>query len=204
MLLINCPTHLAYATEHTLLSSLSPQERERHGAYRRPADQIRFLRARASLRQLLGHWLGQAPAAIAIEADLRGKPRCTNPEAPAFNGSHSGELILLAFHATADVGVDVEQARPDLNWEPIAERWLPPAEVAALRALPGAEQAGGFLAAWCRLEARVKASGLGLGGLAFTKTDTAGAAGEAPSTARLWDVTVPTGYRAAAALQAAP
>lgn len=199
MLLLSCPPALSPEAQDTLLAGLSAAERQRHGAYRRPADQARFLLARAGLRQLLGHWLGRAPRAIAIEADLRGKPRCTNPGAPAFNGSHSGELILLAFHTTAAVGVDVEQARPHVPWEPIAERCLSPGEVAELRALPLAEQASAFLAAWCRLEAQVKATGVGLAGKGGEAPD-----GAPPPTLRLWDVGVPASYRAAVALLANP
>lgn len=200
MLLLSCPPALSPEAQDTLLAGLSAAERQRHGAYRRPADQARFLLARAGLRQLLGHWLGRAPRAIAIEADLRGKPRCTNPGAPAFNGSHSGELILLAFHTTAAVGVDVEQARPHVPWEPIAERCLSPGEVAELRALPLAEQASAFLGAWCRLEAQVKATGVGLAGKGGEAPD-----GAPPPTLRLWDVVgVPASYRAAVALLANP
>ncbi|MEB3306450.1 MAG: 4'-phosphopantetheinyl transferase superfamily protein [Cyanobacteriota bacterium] len=200
VLLLSCHPPLDTEAQNTLLASLSAEERQRHRSYLRPADQARFLQARAGLRQLLGHWLGRPPTAIAIEADSRGKPRCCHPGAPAFNGSHSGNLILLAFHATAEVGVDVEQARPHLPWEPIAERCLSPAEVAELRALPLAEQANGFLAAWCRLEARVKASGVGLGGAAEQSPPDG-----APRPAlRLWDVQVPAHYRAAAALLATP
>ena len=199
VLLLPCPLPLAPEAQATLLASLSADERLRHGAYRRPADQARFLLARAGLRQLLVHWLGRPPSAIAIEADLRGKPRCTDPGAPAFNGSHSGELILLAFHGSAEVGVDVEQARPHLPWEPIAVRCLSPGEVAELRALPLAEQASAFLTAWCRLEARVKASGVGLAGKGAEAPD-----GAPPPALRLWDVGVPEGYRAAVALLANP
>ncbi|MFM7169737.1 MAG: 4'-phosphopantetheinyl transferase family protein, partial [Cyanobium sp.] len=151
VLLLRGGAQVAAETGNQLLASLSPMEQQRHAAYRRPGDQARYLLARASLRQLLGHWLQQPAATIAIEADLLGKPRCPTAGAPAFNLSHSGDLILLAFHPTTEVGVDVEQARPNLQWERIAQRWLTPAEVAELRALPQAEQAHGFLAAWCRL-----------------------------------------------------
>ena len=199
VLLLSCPPTLAPEAQFTLLASLSADERQRHGAYRRPADKARFLLARAGLRQLLGQWLGRPPSAIAIEADLRGKPRCADPGAPALNGSHSGELILLAFHGSAEVGVDVEQARPHLPWEPIAVRCLSPGKVAELRAMPLAEQASAFLAAWCRLEARVKATGVGLAGKGGEAPD-----GAPPPTLRLWDVGVPAGYRAAVALLANP
>jgi len=138
-----------------------------------------------------------------------GKPCCVG--GPEFNLSHSGDLILLAVHQQRPVGVDVELLRPGLAWRPIAQRVLPPGEWQALEALAtaveqeAAEQeaaeaerqaAEAFLAAWCRLEARLKAQGLGLAGLDNHRqgpsADDAGL--------HLWDVAVPAGYRAAVAL----
>lgn len=181
------------------LANLSPDERQRHATYRQPADQDRFLWARAGLRQLLGRWLDQPPGRITLLSDSNGKPCCPMPGAPAFNLSHSGALILLAFHASWAVGVDVERAQPDLPWEPIARRMFTPGELMALQALPALEQASAFLATWCRLEARLKAAGLGLSGLASLRA--AEASGDGPSPALIWDVAVPSGYSAAVAMQ---
>ena len=177
-----------------LLASLAPAECQRLDALRQLADRERFLRGRAALRLLLGAWLALPPAAVPIEASPHGKPHC--PGGPAFNISHSGDLILLALHPSRPVGVDVEQARPDLDWRPIARRVLPAAEAETLERLAaGGESsaaADGFLRAWCRLEAGLKARGLGLAGL-----------GEPSAGLTLWDVAVPAGYRAAVALAAA-
>jgi hypothetical protein len=57
----------------------------------------------------------------------------------------------------------------------------------------GSAAADRFLVAWCRLEAGLKARGLGLAGL-----------GEPSAGLALWDVVVPAGYRAAVALMAHP
>jgi 4'-phosphopantetheinyl transferase len=124
---------------------------------------------------------------VPIGAGAHGKPCCDG--GPEFNLSHSGDLILLALHRERPVGVDVEQLRPGLAWRPIARRVLPPEEWQALEA----EGAEAFLAAWCRLEARLKAQGLGLAGL-----------GQPAVAVELWDVAVPLGYRAALALALAP
>ncbi|GEM_PF-852792 len=183
-----------------LLAHLTPEERQRHGAYRLPADRLRFLLGRASLRLLLGHWLRQPPNAIPLLAGPHGKPHCPSPAAPAFNVSHSGDLILLAFHPAHPVGVDVERARPDLAWEPIARRVLDPAERTALHALPAADQVPAFLVAWCRLEARLKARGVGLGGAALPQEHDPGL--EPHGSALVWEVRVPPGYAAAVALEA--
>jgi 4'-phosphopantetheinyl transferase len=186
---------LPEALRQALAASLAPAERQRLEDLRQLADRERFLRGRAALRLLLGAWLALPPAAVTIEAGPHGKPHC--PAAPPFNVSHSGDLILLALHPSRPVGVDVEQGRPDLDWRPIARRVLPPAEAEALDRLAasdgGSAAADRFLVAWCRLEAGLKARGLGLAGL-----------GEPSAGLALWDVVVPAGYRAAVALTAPP
>jgi len=195
-----------------LAASLAPAEVQRWEALRLPLDQERFLRGRGALRRLVGAWRGEPPEAVPIGAGAHGKPCCAG--GPEFNLSHSGDLILLALDGQRPVGVDVEQWRPGLAWRPIARRVLPPAEWQALEArwppldmgagamdataaaaAAEAERQGAeaFLAAWCRLEARLKAQGLGLAGLQ-----------QAEAAVEVWEVAVPIGYRAALALAPAP
>ena len=183
-----------------LAASLAPAEVQRWEALRLPEDRERFLRGRGALRRLLGAWRDEPPEAVPIGVGAHGKPCCAG--GPEFNLSHSGDLILLAVHQHRPVGVDVEQLRPGLAWRPIARRVLPPVEWQALEALATAaeqeaaeqEAAEAFLLAWCRLEARLKAQGLGLAGLGQPAT----------AAVELWDVAVPPGYRAALALASVP
>lgn len=181
---------LSAGLREALSASLAPAERQRLEAWRHEDDRERFLRGRAALRLLLAHWLGMAPQAVPLLTGPRGKPHC--PGGPAFNLSHSGDLILLALHGQRPVGVDVERERPGLNWRPIAQRVLTPAQCEALERRPAAEAAAAFLSAWCRLEAQLKARGDGLAGL-----------GRPLLAIDVWDVAAPAGYRAAAALAAA-
>jgi len=113
---------------------------------------------------------------------------------PQFNLSHSGELILLAFHARDPVGVDVERQRPDLDWRPIARRCLDPSTVESLLALPPAEAVSAFVQAWCDLEAGLKARGVGL-----AWANDGQALGMEPRLRR-WRLAVPAGYAGAVAL----
>jgi 4'-phosphopantetheinyl transferase len=192
---------LAGSLQQQLQAWLDPRERQRQLALKRPADQQRFLLARAGLRRLLGLWRGEDPARVPIASHRHGKPFC--PDGPQFNLSHSGDLILLALHPHRPVGVDVERQRLDFDWEPIARRVLPTAELAALAALPEPQRPQAFLQAWCRLEARLKARGTGLAGLERLRGE-AVMAGNHPSE-RLWDVVLPPGYRGAlACLQPQP
>lgn len=199
LLLLHRDQPLPEGQRAALALSLSPAERQRLSAYRRPADQERFLLARASLRVLLGHWLALPPAAVTFRLGPHGKPHGDQPGAPAFNLSHAGDLILLAVHASQPVGVDVERQRPELDWPAIVRRVLAPAELAQLLALPEAHQPSAFLAAWCRLEARLKARGLGLGQLQRLHAE-----GPAAPPEHLWEVAVPPGHAAALAVAALP
>lgn len=194
LLLVDCRQPLPRGAWEPLLASLSPAERECRAALRRPADRQRSLLARAGLRRLLGTWLGCSPAAVPLEAGSHGKPHC--PGGPAFNLSHSGELILLAVHPSQPVGVDVERQRPGLDWLAISRRVLPAAEWLALEGLPVEAQPAACLRAWCRLEARLKARGEGFAGLERLRAD--------PRAANVWTVLVPAGYAAAVALEPWP
>ncbi|MFN7895570.1 MAG: 4'-phosphopantetheinyl transferase family protein [Cyanobacteriota bacterium] len=123
-------------------------------------------------------------------------PKLNQPQfnQPQFNLSHSGELILLAFHARDPVGVDVERQRSDWDWRPIARRCLDPSTVESLLALAPAEAASAFVQAWCDLEAGLKARGVGLVGA------NDGQAQAMEPRLRRWRLAVPAGYAGAVAL----
>jgi 4'-phosphopantetheinyl transferase len=187
---INRCEPLSACRRETLVASLTPAERQRLEVWRHDDDRERFLRGRAALRLLLAQRLGVAPQTVPLLTGPHGKPHC--PGGPAFNLSHSGDLILLALHNQRPVGVDVERERPGLNWRPIAQRVLTPAQCEALERRSTADAPAAFLSAWCRLEAQLKARGDGLAGL-----------GRPLLGIEVWDVAVPAGYRAAAALASA-
>jgi 4'-phosphopantetheinyl transferase len=195
----NNPQMLAATAE--LEALLSCQEQQKINRLRRPEDRQRTLLGRGVLRLVLGAWLDRDPAALRFAAGPHGKPQLLHPgpsmpqgKPPQFNISHSGDLILLAFHVATPVGVDVERQQPDLNWRPIARRCLDPAQVESLLALPPAEAASAFVECWCALEAGIKAIGVGLA-----------QAREAPALAieprlRRWRLDLPAGYSGAVAL----
>jgi 4'-phosphopantetheinyl transferase len=175
---------------------LDPGERQRLGRLRGKGDGERFLLGRGALRLILGSWLGCDPAGLMLGAGPRGKPELLPPPdggelPPRFNVSHSGDLVLLGFHPRRPVGVDVEQRRPVPEWQGIARRCLPPVEWDAIGTLPQEEREPAFLAAWCRLEARLKARGMGLYGPP--------PAPEEP-VPEVWTLLLPEGYVGAAAL----
>jgi 4'-phosphopantetheinyl transferase len=196
---------------------LCARELERLALFRQAADRERFLLGRGGLRWLLGTLLDCAAAELPLSEGSHGKPELRG--GPQFNVSHAGDLVLLAVHRHWPIGVDVERERFDLDWEAIGRRVLPASELQALRQLPPALRAAGYLRAWCRLEAKLKARGDGLSGLAalaaWEETAQQEAAQEAceggahgsggPGRAAshsmpLWDLALPQGYGGAVAL----
>ena len=193
------PRVLAVSAE--LEALLSCQDRDHVNRLQRPDDRQRTLLGRGVLRVVLGAWLDRDPATLRFAAGPHGKPQLLHPgpsmpqgKPPQFNISHSGELILLAFHAAAPVGVDVERQQPDLDWRPIARRCLAPAQVDSLLSLPTAEAASAFVECWCALEAGLKARGVGL-----AQASEPHALAIEPRLRR-WRLDLPAGYGGAVAL----
>jgi len=145
---------------------LTDDERARAGRFRFEHDRARFVLTRGILRLLLGHYLGQPPASLAIRYSPAGKPSLANEPAArcfGFNVSHSHGLALLAFGETLELGVDVEFCGRNLDFHVLAERFFAGEEVSALKGLPPAEQRDAFFRCWTRKESFIKAIGQGVG-----------------------------------------
>src|SRR5215469_16877700 len=136
------------AIQSRLALLLSVEERTRLDRLRQQEDQQRFLAARSLLRTLIGAHLDMPPEHVKFDQGPFGKPFVVPfPNMPAlqFNVSHSGKLVLLAFHPVHEVGVDVEQVRPGHDFEAVARRTFPTGEYRAWAALPPQERLTGFL-----------------------------------------------------------
>lgn len=143
---------------------LAPAERARAERFRVEGARRRFVASHAALRQILGAYLGVAPASVAIAADRRGKPRLSgsrHPGGPRFNLSHSGAIALVAVSAH-EVGVDVEAVERARDADALVRRYFAPHENEAYFALPPAARPAAFLAAWTAKEAYLKGCGDGL------------------------------------------
>lgn len=145
-----------------LLETLSPDERERADRFRFDRHRRRHIVARGLLRTLLGTYTDQRPEQLRFRYGEKGKPSLATAPDVAFNLSHSGELMLLAVTAEADVGADVEVLRVIEDLESICRNFFSAAEVAALETVPAAQKPVAFLHGWTRKEAYIKAIGDGL------------------------------------------
>jgi 4'-phosphopantetheinyl transferase len=147
-----------------LLAVLSDPEGDRAARYRFDIDRRRFVIARASLREILGRYLGVGAAEIGFEYGIHGKPALAKPYSDSgirFNLSHSADIALCALARGSDVGVDVEQIQRDVNAERIAVQFFSPSERRLLAEAHDVSET--FARIWVRKEAYVKATGRGLG-----------------------------------------
>jgi len=139
---------------------IDDQERIRAARFRFARDAAHFIARRARLREIVAARTGEAPDRLSFAHGPHGKPVLANG-ALHFSLSHSHGLIMLAI-APVEVGCDIERIDPDLEWQPLAERFFSPRERRALLDLPDAQARRAFFDCWSRKEAYVKAIGLGL------------------------------------------
>jgi 4'-phosphopantetheinyl transferase len=168
---------------------LDEKERARAANFRFDRDRQLYMLGRATLRRILGAYLGIAPVDVPLRAGQHGKPELgpsLGAAALHFNVSHSGNLALYAVTRDGPVGVDVEQARfvPDLDG--VADLVLSEREKAAFSALVPTDRHAFFHSAWARKEAYLKALGDGLM-RAPTSIEFGALLGEPGETIRDWE-----------------
>ena len=143
---------------------LSASERERAERYHFDRDRNAFVISRATLRMLLGRYLGAPPADVRLAYSARGKPslHAAHGDRLDFNLSHTKDLVLYAFTTGSPLGVDVERVRAMEDQDRVAETVFSDTEMAAFSRLTGERRVQGFWNGWTRKEAFIKAVGAGL------------------------------------------
>ena len=146
-----------------LVQTLSEEEHKRAERFHFRKDRDHFIIARGVLRDILSHYIKREPEDIFFHYNDYGKPALgKNFTGLNFNVSHSGNIALYAVTCGREVGIDVEQIRPDFAEEPIAKRFFSPAEVAVFSDLAAHEKKEAFFSCWTRKEAFIKATGKGV------------------------------------------
>lgn len=142
---------------------LSIDERRRAERFRFPRDRDRFVKSRGSLRNILAAYCEEPPEHLPLVVDPFGKPFLDRPSRDLrFNLSHSGRHCLIAVTEGHEVGVDVEQLRPDFEWADVAARCFTPGEKDFVLAHPPDQRLRAFFTSWTFKEAWLKAAGTGL------------------------------------------
>ncbi|CAG1019028.1 4'-phosphopantetheinyl transferase [Burkholderiaceae bacterium] len=156
---------IANESGHGCLPLLAPDERERAVRLLDLRARHQAIVSRASLRRLLGGYLGTDPARIEIATGMHGKPRLRDGGGSGleFNLSHSRDLLLIGVATGCALGVDVEHLRPVDDLTGLMRVALTPEERADVESR-GAEPSRllRFFQLWTRKEASLKASGEGI------------------------------------------
>jgi len=152
------------AAPEGLLALLSEAEHARAARILGEPRRLRWGRARAILRALLGVYLGVEPRTASLRHSPEGKPGVStrnDGNELFFNVSHSGPLGLFAFTRAGEVGIDVElpRRRTRTDLPALAGRVFGAAEGRRLRGLPEELREGEFLRGWVRHEALLKQAG---------------------------------------------
>lgn len=142
---------------------LSEEERARAARFVFERDRVRYVNARAAVRQVLGACLGIAASAVRLTYGAHGKPAVATYGVPVrFNLSHSGDRALVAVALGREVGVDLEGVRDDLDHAAIARGYFTARERTDIEARTGPERALAFFRCWVAKESYLKARGDGL------------------------------------------
>ena len=147
-----------------LFPLLTLEEGERYSRLHRQEDRDCFLLGRGVLRLLLAEILGCSPTAVRFDCTPYGKPILDQTFAVSslqFNCAHSEDLVLLGFHSCRSVGIDLERHGAEFEWLPVAQQYFPPHVCNEINVLDQSEKLPAFYHQWCRLEAGLKAQGMG-------------------------------------------
>ena len=212
----------ALSSLSTRAAVLSADERRRVAAFRFERDRTRSVLSRGSLRELLGAYLGEPAARVALVIGEYGKPMLADGGTGLqFNTTHAGEFVMHAFTSDEPVGIDVEQTRPRGFDAAMLRGFLAGAEIAALERLPASAAQLQAHRIWTQKEAFLKALGTGFSvdarGIQLAVDIAARAGHGARLIGRpvhsnsqhgadwsLWELPVADGYHAAAARRGAP
>ena len=137
------------------------EEAARAARFVAPVLGERYLRAHGALRAILAQ---VTDAALEFAVTPSGKPYLPGVPELKFNLSHSHGMALVGVALEVEMGVDVERVRPLRESESIAERFFPPSEAAAHACVPAPLRERDFFRRWTRIEAVLKARGVGLYG----------------------------------------
>jgi 4'-phosphopantetheinyl transferase len=136
-------------------------ETARAARFRFERSREEYLRSHAALRAILRRY---TDARLDFGIAEAGKPYLPGVPHLKFNLAHSHEMALVGVTLDTEIGVDVEHIRPLSDYAALAERFFPPSEAADV------VDERDFFRRWTRIEAAVKARGVGLYGASIEPT----------------------------------
>jgi len=155
----------AWADDPRSLALLDDEELARHERFMFDHSKREFRAAHAMVRTVLSMHEPVAPERWRFVKNEFGRPSIDPGVCLTdlrFNLSHTDGMLCLIVARGREVGADVEDAMRDRRTVEVADRFFAKGEVAALRALPEAQQNQRFFAYWTLKESYIKARGMGL------------------------------------------
>lgn len=134
----------------------TPGELARAARFHFERQKQEYLRSHGALRAILGK-LAECRLDFAVAHG--GKPYLPNIPRLKFNLAHSRGMALVGAAIDVEIGVDIEGIRPLSDYAAMAERFFPPSEIS------GIAGERDFFRRWTRIEAVVKAKGIGIVGI---------------------------------------
>jgi 4'-phosphopantetheinyl transferase len=143
------------ALEDAILANVNSEETARASRFFHSKDREVYLLGKYVLRKILA-----AQTGLALQKIIFSKTHTHKPffEGQAFNLSHSGDHIYLAF-SPFEVGIDAEKNNLDFDLQPVVDACFSGEESAMLST---EEYRHHFYTIWTRKEALLKATGEGL------------------------------------------
>jgi 4'-phosphopantetheinyl transferase len=135
---------------------LDDKELSRYSRYLREEDRLRFAGGRIFTKLAAAAYLRKKAVDISIYAEKNAKPIIKDAKGLSYNISHSGNMILLAFSADTDIGIDIEKIDTDIDAVQLSTVLHPHEKEAVVKY--GVNE---FYKIWTNKEAYVKAVGKG-------------------------------------------
>ncbi len=181
------------------LQVLGQEEFARAARFVDPAERRQYVVAHAALRDVLSSYVGTPASALQFRWERLGRPRLARERVDIqFSFSRSSDLAVVAVCTDHAVGVDVEKVVPGFEYEPILRNFGIGVAEELMTKLAEPERTRHFFSSWVRLEALLKAKGVGLYGLRDRQPNTSSDV-ESTETWSVVDLLVADDYCAAVA-----
>ena len=147
-----------------LLTLLSATEQDRASRFHREIDRSRYITGRATLRILIGDYIGTPADLVPLGVLPSGKPSIdarANSQRLHFNLSHTESDAVFAFSAKP-IGIDIQKMEGFAEAHRVAAHFFAPAEAATFDRIDATERERYFFRTWVRKEAYLKATGQAL------------------------------------------
>lgn len=163
------PLNIPNPIYHSIIPALSPEEFLRAKRFHFKKDYYSFVVRRALLRIIISYYTGIQPKTIVFCHNKHGKPSLYleegKNESVEFSVSSSHNFAVYAISRNRSVGIDIEKKQPIPEINSIVEHYFPQPYQALFSSEKPDNKLEVFFVLWTRMEAYLKAQGIGFSSL---------------------------------------